>query len=358
MYDIFISYHFHDENNKVTPDYGIANDLYHKLTQEGYKVFFSERSLEEIGSSRFKADIDAALDCAKILIVVLTKADYASEKWVKYEWDSFYGDYLSGSKEEAYLFTFRTDFSINELPRTLRNVQSFNVEEGPAPLINRIKNILCSTAPRYSIRTGSDITYDDIKEAIMLDHIVYPGMEHVDVDECYNWHLFNNDMHIIIKDSLTNKVVAYTNTTPITEECYDKIKEGLFLTTDITQDMLLTYEMPYLYSLLFFSVAIHPDYRNSGLFTIMLNALIDKFIKFAGQGIFMKRMIADAVTSNGEKFCKLFGMKKITQSNHSSVLYEIQLMPPEFKKICPKAKELFDCYKSVYNKNPSFFDEQ
>lgn len=359
MCDIFISYRHHDDAGNTTEDYAIAYKLHNELSELGYKVFFSQKSLEEIGSSRFKADIDAALDSAKILIVVLTKAEYATSKWVQYEWDSFYGDYLSGVKSNAYLFTFIKDFSIARLPRTLRNVQSFNINEGTSALINHIKNsINLAVSSRYLVKTGTTITYEDIKEAVKLDHIVYAGMEHVDVDECYSWHKLNKDIYIIIKDTNTNKVVAYTNTTPITEECYNKIKSGEFLTTNITQDMILPYEMPSPYNLYFFSIVIHPDYQNTGLFSIMLNTLIDKFIQFAKQDIFIKRMIADAVTSNGEKFCTLFGMRKITQSTHSSTLYEVQLIPPKFKKISIKAKELYEYYQQLYEKKPSFFDEQ
>ena len=54
-----------------------------------------------MGSSRYKADIDKALDTAKLMIVVLTKVEYAFSQWVQYEWDSFYNDYLSGVRKEV-----------------------------------------------------------------------------------------------------------------------------------------------------------------------------------------------------------------------------------------------------------------
>ena len=103
--EIFISYKCSDDHGNKTPDYAIAKELYDSLTDLGYKVFFSSDTLEKLGSSRYKMDIDSALDTAKIMVVVLSKAEYASSHWVQYEWDSFYNDYLSGGRQEANLFT-------------------------------------------------------------------------------------------------------------------------------------------------------------------------------------------------------------------------------------------------------------
>ncbi len=141
-YDVFISYKNLDEQGNQTPDFTIAQELYYALSDSGYKVFFSAVSLGEIGSSRFKADIDDALDTSKIMIVVLTNADYALSKWVKYEWDGFYSDYLDGIRKEPNLFTLTMNLNVHDLPRTLRNVQNFDYREGFLKVSEYIKNIL------------------------------------------------------------------------------------------------------------------------------------------------------------------------------------------------------------------------
>ena len=56
-------------------------------------------------------------------------------------------------------------------------------------------------------------------------------------------------------------------------------------------------------------------------------------------------MIADAVTKNGEKFCRLFGMTKLKGSNHESSLYEITMIPPKFRILSKKSKQLYDYYQ-------------
>ena len=50
MNEIFISFKCRDENKNFTKDYEIAKDLYAQLTQKGYSVFFSTKSLEIICS--------------------------------------------------------------------------------------------------------------------------------------------------------------------------------------------------------------------------------------------------------------------------------------------------------------------
>ena len=182
-------------------------------------------------------------------------------------------------------------------------------------------------------------------------------MEHVDPIECKKWHDINPDIYFIAINKAKNEVVGYINIAPVTEECYDKIKSGEFITTNITDDMILSYDLPFPYSVYFFSIAIHPEYQNSKLFFIMLNSIIEKFINLSNQEVYIKRMIADAVTIHGEKFCKLFGMNKITNSNHNSTLYEITLIPPKFNIISKKTKQLYDTYKLVYDSENFLFDE-
>lgn len=128
-YDLFISFKKSDENGENTPDVALARNLATALRTRGVKVFFSEDSLEEIGSFRYKADIDEALDTARVMVVVLTKAEYAMSQWVNYEWDSFYNDFLSGVKKNAKLFTYTQGVDAGDLHRTLRNVQNFSVEK-------------------------------------------------------------------------------------------------------------------------------------------------------------------------------------------------------------------------------------
>ncbi len=369
-FEIFISYKHTDENGVLTKDYSIAKQLYEKLQNKGYNVFFSSNSLEKLGSSLYKQDIDKALDTSKIMIVVLSKAEYASSKWIQYEWDSFYNDYLSKIKEDAHLFTFTSNVDINNLPRTLRNVQNFKYEDDFNNLLITVENALpkCddekkelssntdSNISRFNIISGKEITKEDIQGAISLDAITYIDDYRVQLETCWEWFNINPDIYVMAKDKLTNKIVAYINITPIDDDNYDEIKNGQLIDSKLTSDMILSYDFPSTYSVIFSSIVIHPDYRNSEVFFEMINAVIKKFIYLSKHEVYIKRMIADAVSIQGVQFCRLFGMKKIHQGQFNSTIYEITMMPPQFKTITKSAKILYEHYLKKYNEDPDFFD--
>lgn len=368
--EIFISYKCSDDRGNKTRDYGIAKELYDSLNAMGYSAFFSSDTLEKLGSSRYKMDIDAALDTAKIMVVVLTQAEYASSHWVQYEWDSFYNDYLSGVRNEANLFTLTAGVNVHELPRTLRNVQNFDYSDGLEHLCGYIKNILPKQASKeevipetdagdrsISIITGRQVTREDIREAVLLDTLVYDDIYHVDTTQCEEWFEVNPDIYVMAKDNRTNRVIAYVNVSPVTDECYERIKNGDFIDTGITADMLLSYDMPFPYSVYFSSIVIHPDYQNTEVFMQLFNAIVKKFIYLGEHEVYVRRMVADAVTKNGEKFCRLFGMNKVRGSNHESTLYEITMIPPKFRVLSKMSKQLYDYYQRKYNEAPYLFQD-
>lgn len=368
-YDIFISFKCSDENGEKTPDYQIASELHKSLSDKGYNVFFSSNTLEKLGSSRYKNDIDEALDSAQVMIVVISRPEYAVSHWVQYEWDSFYNDYLSGVRSEANLFTLTSNVNINDLPRTLRNVQNFDFSKDIQHLYEYLDNIIPIKQSKENISqefepktqgvaiiTGRQITPKDIREAVELDSLVYDDIYHVDSVQCEDWFKVNPDIYVMAKDNTTDSVIAYVNISPITDDCYAKIRNGDFIDVGITADMILSYDMPFPYSVYFSSIVIHPNYQNSEVFMQLFNAIVEKFISFGEHGVFIRRMIADAVTSNGEKFCKLFGMNKVKSSNHKSMLYETTMIPPKFRIISKTTKQLFDYYQSKYKEAPYLFD--
>ena len=160
----------------------------------------------------------------------------------------------------------------------------------------------------------------------------------------------------MIKDNEAKRIVAYINISPVTEECYDNIKNGHFIDTGITADMILNYNMPFPYSVYFSSVVIHPDYQNSEVFVMLFNAIVERFIELGRHEVFIKRMVADAVSPEGEKFCKMFGMKKVDESDHHSTIYEVKLIPPEFRISSRATKSLYDFYKEKYENASYLFD--
>ena len=75
-FDVFICYKETDNNGRRTQDSVLANDLYHQLTQEGFKVFFSRITLEDKLGTAYEPYIFAALNSAKVMVVIGTKPEY------------------------------------------------------------------------------------------------------------------------------------------------------------------------------------------------------------------------------------------------------------------------------------------
>ena len=75
-FDVFICYKETDENGKRTQDSVIANDIYHQLTLEGFKVFYAAITLEDKLGQEYEPYIFAALTSAKVLLAIGTKPEY------------------------------------------------------------------------------------------------------------------------------------------------------------------------------------------------------------------------------------------------------------------------------------------
>jgi N-acetylglutamate synthase-like GNAT family acetyltransferase len=114
--------------------------------------------------------------------------------------------------------------------------------------------------------------------------------------------------------------------------------------------------MPFPYSVYFSSVVIHPQYQNSAVLMKLFNAIIERFLSLGEQEVFIRRMIADAVSKEGEKFCKLFGMSKVDVTDHRSTLYEVSMIPPKFRIASKMTKRLYDFYREKYEEEPYLFD--
>ena len=98
-YDVFISYKETDENGDRTLDSVIAQDIYTELTEKGYRVFFSRISLEDKLGTEYEPYIFAALNSAKVMLVVGTDYENFDSVWVKNEWSRFLKLIAAGQKK-------------------------------------------------------------------------------------------------------------------------------------------------------------------------------------------------------------------------------------------------------------------
>ena len=122
-FDVFICYKETDANGRRTPDSVLANDLYHQLTQEGFKVFFARITLEDKLGTAYEPYIFAALNSAKVMVVLGTKPEYFNAVWVKNEW-SRYLALVKQSGGKKMLIPAYKDMDPYDLPEEFAHLQS------------------------------------------------------------------------------------------------------------------------------------------------------------------------------------------------------------------------------------------
>ncbi len=142
-YEVFISFKNLLPDGTPTRDSVLAREVYDYLSEKGFSVFLSNVSLERLGISAYKKAIDDALDVAQILVAVGTSRENLEWRWVRYEWDSFFNDILSGVKPSARVFGYVEGVRVLDLPRSLRQAQTFIHDDGAMEaLSNFIANAL------------------------------------------------------------------------------------------------------------------------------------------------------------------------------------------------------------------------
>lgn len=156
-FDVFICYKETDNNGRRTPDSVLANDLYHQLTQEGFKVFFARITLEDKLGSAYEPYIFAALNSAKVMVVLGTKPDHFKAVWVRNEWSRYLSLIKSGAKK--MLIPAYKDMDPYDLPDEFAHLQAQDMSKlgFMQDLIRGIKKI-----------TGTDV----LKETIIKETVV------------------------------------------------------------------------------------------------------------------------------------------------------------------------------------------
>jgi TM2 domain-containing membrane protein YozV len=123
-YDVFICYKESDHRGGRTLDSVIAQDIYNMLTQKGYRVFFSRITLEDKLGLEFEPYIFAALNSAKLMLVIGTEPEYLNAVWVRNEWSRFLK--LMAKDSEKRLFPVYKNIMPSDLPREFQRLQALD----------------------------------------------------------------------------------------------------------------------------------------------------------------------------------------------------------------------------------------
>jgi hypothetical protein len=355
MIDVFISYSSKDQK--------IADAIINYLESDKIKCWIAYRDVE--AGSDYAASIVNAIKSTTIFLLVFSENSNTS-KHILREIDT-------ACKYKKTIIPFKiSDVKLDDAMEYYLNTTHW-LDAISKPLENHLKNLV-SIINKYLDRSstilkqelvfnkpntgneskillisGSDVSEKDIKEALDLDHIVYDIDESVQftIEKCLTWHSINPDIYFMLKDTTKDEVVGYVNLAPITEDCFERILLGKIWDIEITENYVLPYEFPGVYYLNFTSIVVHPKYRNAGMIIQFVDAIANKIIELFDREIYFKAMIADAITPDGDKFCRLFGMNKVTETEHQSKIYHVSLLPPKFKKCSKSITKLFEMYEKL-----------
>ncbi|MBR3179424.1 MAG: TIR domain-containing protein [Clostridia bacterium] len=149
-FDVFICYKETDANGRRTPDSVLATDLYHQLTNEGFKVFFSRITLEDKLGTAYEPYIFAALNSAKAMVVLGTKPEHFNAVWVKNEWSRYLALIKAGAKKT--LIPAYRDMDPYDLPEEFSHLQAQDMSKlgFMQDLIRGIKKIVRTEEPKQT----------------------------------------------------------------------------------------------------------------------------------------------------------------------------------------------------------------
>lgn len=170
-FDVFICYKETDVSGKRTQDSVIANDIYYQLTQEGFKVFYAAITLENKIGSEYEPYIFAALNSAKVMLVVGSKPEYFNAVWVKNEWSRFLK--LMKTDRKKLLIPCYRDMDAYELPEEFAHLQAQDMNKIGFinDIVRGIKKVVSDSAPKSEPKEAPTVNTANANIAPLLKRV-------------------------------------------------------------------------------------------------------------------------------------------------------------------------------------------
>ncbi|MCR4935492.1 MAG: TIR domain-containing protein [Oscillospiraceae bacterium] len=125
-FDVFLCYKETDEQTgQRSRDSLDAQEVYYRLTEKGYRVFFARITLEDKAGAEYEPYIFAALQSAKVMIVLGEKPEHFSAVWVKNEWSRYLA--LMKKDRSRLLIPCYKNMDPYDLPEQLGVLQSYDM---------------------------------------------------------------------------------------------------------------------------------------------------------------------------------------------------------------------------------------
>ena len=167
-FDVFVCYKETDASGRRTQDSVLATELYHELTREGFKVFFSRITLEDKLGVAYEPYIFAALHSAKVMVVLGTRSEHFNAVWVKNEWSRYLALIKNGAKKT--LIPAYRDMDPYDLPEEFSHLQAQDMSKlgFMQDLTRGIKKIVEAETPKATVKETIVATAAAINVAPLL----------------------------------------------------------------------------------------------------------------------------------------------------------------------------------------------
>ena len=160
-YDVFISYKEMDGNGERTRDSILAQEIYYRLTEKGWRVFFSRISLEDVPGTQYEPYIFAALNSAKVMVVVGTSAENLNAVWVKNEWSRFLA--MMRKDRSKLLIPCYRDMDPYDLPEQLSVLMSYDMSR-----IGFIQDLIRGVDKVLGAEKKEETVRETVKETVVV----------------------------------------------------------------------------------------------------------------------------------------------------------------------------------------------
>ncbi|MDR1730525.1 MAG: toll/interleukin-1 receptor domain-containing protein, partial [Synergistaceae bacterium] len=186
-FDVFICYKEAEDNGDRTKDSVIAQDVYYRLTQAGYKVFFSRITLEDKLGSEYEPYIFSALNSARVMIVIGTSPARFSAVWVKNEWSRYLA--LMKKDRSRLLIPCYQDMDPYDLPDELSHLQAQDMSKigFVQDLIRGIQKVLSAdkSQPETAPQAAATAARPDVKPLLERAYIFLEDGEFARADNYF-----------------------------------------------------------------------------------------------------------------------------------------------------------------------------
>ena len=166
-YDIFISFKDTDAKGGRTRDSEMAEQIYHTLTQAGYRVFYSRITLQGRAGEDFEALIYTALRSSKAMLLVACSMENANSLWVRNEWRRYL--WMIRSDPKRVLIPVYAGMRPEDFPQEIadRHLQAHNMEQENAldALLSAIKRLIEKELPAWQINGFQELRNGDFSNA-------------------------------------------------------------------------------------------------------------------------------------------------------------------------------------------------